>query len=140
RHLAATPARFAASEGFARRRLAEDAAVEFPAEAVGVQTVARVIAIGRQFGEPRPKARVEVALEDLCGRTDVRVGIVNAKAVSHGGSPRCTVASGLLEEPFGVAAKELLLRLGLEARPGEDVVDRLGELTFRMRVVGGVHQ
>jgi hypothetical protein len=89
RHLAAAPARLAAGEGLARHRLAEHAAIEFPAEAVGVQTVASVMAIRGQLSEPRPKARVEIALEDLCGRTDMRVGIINAKAVSHGGSPRC---------------------------------------------------
>src|ERR1700680_357748 len=48
--------------------------------------------------------------------------------------------SGLLEEPFGVAAKELFLRLGLEALPGEYIVNRLRELTLRVGVVGGVHQ
>src|SRR6266404_5312527 len=48
--------------------------------------------------------------------------------------------SGLLEEPVGVAAEELLLRLRLEALPGEDVVDRVGELALGVRVVGGVHQ
>src|SRR5690349_13311624 len=87
RHLAAAPARLAAGEGLTRRRLTENASIEFPAEAVGVQTVAGVMAIGRQFGEPRPKSRVEIALEHLCGRTDMRVGVINAKAVSHGGSP-----------------------------------------------------
>src|SRR5262244_2946408 len=48
--------------------------------------------------------------------------------------------SGLLEEPVGVAAEELLCRLRLKALPGQDVVDRVGELALRMRVVGGVHQ
>ena len=90
RHLAAAPARLAAGEGLARRRLAEHAAIEFPAKAVGMQTVAGIMAIGRQLGEPRSKARVEIALEHLCGRTDMRVGVINAKAVSHGGSPHCT--------------------------------------------------
>src|SRR5271169_4314278 len=49
-------------------------------------------------------------------------------------------ASGLLEEPVGVAAEKLFLCLRLEALPGEDVVDRVGELALRVRVVGSVHQ
>jgi hypothetical protein len=34
-----------------------------------------------------------------------------------------------------VATQQLFLRLGLEALPGEDVVDRLGELALRVRIV-----
>src|SRR3984893_17839040 len=47
---------------------------------------------------------------------------------------------GLLEEPVGVAAEQLLLGLRVKALPGEDVVDRVGELTLRVRVIRGVHQ
>src|SRR5215469_7238905 len=46
----------------------------------------------------------------------------------------------LFEEPVGVAAEKLFRRLRLQALPGEDVVDRVGELALRMRIVGGVHQ
>src|SRR5579862_4544714 len=51
-----------------------------------------------------------------------------------------SLASRLAEEPACVIPQQLLPRLGAEARPGEDVVDRARELTFRVRVVGGVHQ
>src|SRR5215831_13441265 len=51
-----------------------------------------------------------------------------------------SAVSGLPEEPVGVATEELLCRLRLEALPGDDVVDRVGELALRMRIIGGVHQ
>src|SRR5438552_16904166 len=46
----------------------------------------------------------------------------------------------LLVKARRVVPKQLLLRRRLEALPSEDVVDRLGELAFRVRVVRGVHQ
>src|SRR5262249_39151227 len=48
--------------------------------------------------------------------------------------------SRLLVEPGRVVPQELALRLRSDARPLEDVVDGVGELTLRVRIVGGVHQ
>src|ERR1700730_652992 len=53
--------------------------------------------------------------------------------------PRWTTSS-LPEEAIGVARQKLALGRVFEARPGENVVDRFGELAFRVGVVGGVHQ
>src|SRR5262249_7837957 len=50
------------------------------------------------------------------------------------------LGSGLLEEAVRVSAKELLPPPGVEARPGEGIVDRVRELAFRVRIIGGVHQ
>src|SRR2546430_15412538 len=49
-------------------------------------------------------------------------------------------SSGPLVELRGVVPEELLPGLGLEARPGQDVVDGVGELALRVRVVGAPHQ
>src|SRR5215471_2200320 len=48
--------------------------------------------------------------------------------------------SALPEEPCRVAPEQLLARVPTEARPGEDVIDRVRELAFGMRIVRGVHQ
>src|SRR4051794_17834766 len=47
-------------------------------------------------------------------------------------SVRDAQASGLAVEAVGVVPEELLLRLRFEALPGEDVIDRIWELAFRM--------
>src|SRR5262249_20744938 len=49
-------------------------------------------------------------------------------------------ASGLLEEAGGVVPQQLSRGGAVEALPAKDVVDRIRELAFRMRIVGGVHQ
>src|SRR5262249_17896604 len=54
--------------------------------------------------------------------------------------PRHAVASRLAVEAVGVVPKEFLLRLRLQVLPGENVVDRVWELAFRMRVIRSVHQ
>src|ERR1700730_1567111 len=51
-----------------------------------------------------------------------------------------SVESGLSEEPVRIVEEEFLLRILFEAGPRDDVVDRLGELAFRVGIVGGVHQ
>src|SRR5579885_384482 len=48
--------------------------------------------------------------------------------------------SGLFEKMSGVVPQQLFLGFAGQALPGDDVVDRIRELTFRMRIVGGVHQ
>src|SRR5262249_45506511 len=50
------------------------------------------------------------------------------------------LGSGPLEEAVRVPPEELLPPVGIEARPGEDVVDRVRELAFGGGIVGGVHQ
>src|SRR5262245_2580182 len=48
--------------------------------------------------------------------------------------------SRLLVEAGRVVPEELAPGVRLEARPGENVVHRVGELALRVRIVGGVHQ
>src|SRR5271169_894185 len=83
RQLAAAPLRLAAGEGPARRRLPQHPPVEFPAETIVVATLAAGLTVRRQFGEPRPKARIDVSLQNLRGGIDMSIGIVNAQAVLH---------------------------------------------------------
>src|SRR5262245_65682168 len=47
--------------------------------------------------------------------------------------------SRLLVEASRVVPQELAPGVRLEARPGEDVIHRVGELALRVRIVGGVH-
>src|SRR3989442_12554379 len=77
-HLAAHPFGLPAGKGFARRRLAEDAPVILYADAVVVQ-IARAfdrapdrLTIRRQFRKAGAKRRVDVALQHLRGRVDMR--------------------------------------------------------------------
>src|SRR6516162_6045763 len=56
------------------------------------------------------------------------------------GAAPVVVGLGLLEEPVGVAAEQLLCCLRLQALPRQDVVDRVGKLALRVRIVGGIHQ
>src|SRR5437764_13008687 len=68
-------------------------------------------------------------------------GVTDAKAVIH----TCSTSQrprplGLYEEAVGVVEEEFSLRIFLEARPGDDVVDRLRKLAFRVGIVGGIHQ
>src|SRR5271166_2822798 len=48
--------------------------------------------------------------------------------------------SRLLEKAGSVVPQKFLFGLAAQALPGDDIVDRIRELTLRMRVVGGVHQ
>src|SRR5713101_8937802 len=48
--------------------------------------------------------------------------------------------SGLFVEPSRVVPEELALRIRLEARPLQDVVDGIRELTLRVGIVGRIHQ
>src|SRR5215469_10658058 len=106
RHLAAHPPRLAAGEGFARRLFTEDPAVIFGPDPVvveaadaGNRTLTYRQAIGLKLGEPRPKARVDIAFEHLRRRVDMSVGIVHAKPVLHacfslfGAHPRRIIGS-----------------------------------------------
>src|SRR5712672_2041390 len=52
----------------------------------------------------------------------------------------CSSALGLLEKAARVIPEKLLFRVRLEARPSENVLHRVGELTLRVGVVRGVHQ
>src|SRR5690242_20492461 len=54
--------------------------------------------------------------------------------------PRWSAGSGLPEKTARIVEEELPRRILLEAGPGEDVIDRFGELAFRMRVVGSIHE
>jgi hypothetical protein len=71
RHSAATPARLASRMRVARRGLAKDAAIVFCRHAVIVQPgmvfirPARQHTVRRQFGEPRAKVGVDIALQNL---------------------------------------------------------------------------
>src|SRR5712691_4906451 len=56
------------------------------------------------------------------------------------GGPADHPFSRPLVEPGRVVPEELLLRLLPEARPRQDVVDELGELALRVRIVGAPHQ
>src|SRR5437016_13710433 len=55
-------------------------------------------------------------------------------------SPTAFPSSGLLVEPGRVVPEELAPRVLTEARPLQDVVDGVGELTFRVRIIGAPHQ
>src|SRR5437762_4024240 len=77
RQFAAAPVRLAAAVVLARRRLAEDAPVIFRRNAVIVAAAGMLgrladwDAIRREFGEPRPEIRVDVALENLSSGQDM---------------------------------------------------------------------
>src|SRR5260370_41523153 len=74
RHLASPPARLPAGEALSRRGLAEDPPVELGADAVIVEAVGSARAVRRQFGQPRPKTGIDVALQNLGGGGDVGNG------------------------------------------------------------------
>src|ERR1700737_3310696 len=77
----------------------------------------------------------------LAGRdTGPRRARPEDKAPARGFLEGFLLGLGLLEETVRVVPEKLLLRVRSEARPSEDVVDRLRELALRVRVVGGVHQ
>ncbi len=80
RHLTTHPSRLATGEGLAGRLFAEYPAVVFRADAIVVEAghaadrpFADGEAVGLQFGEARPKAWVDIALQDFCSRVDVGV-------------------------------------------------------------------
>src|SRR5271170_2284817 len=87
RQLAAAPLRLASSETPARRRLPQHPPVEFPAETVVMATVTAGLTISRQLNQARPKTRVDVPLQHLCGRIDMSIGIVDAQTVFHAATP-----------------------------------------------------
>jgi hypothetical protein len=89
RHLAAAPPRFAAAEVLARFRFAKDPPVVLGGDAIVVEA-ARTVPVARrrqpvlrQFGEPRPKTGVDIALEHLGGGVDMGVGVKNPVPVLH---------------------------------------------------------
>src|SRR6516225_2894295 len=93
-HLAAHPPRLAAGEGVARGLFAEHPAVIFRADAVVVgaadacdRSLSDRQAVSLELGKTRPKARVDIFVQHLCGRIDVSIGIVHAEAVLHAASP-----------------------------------------------------
>src|SRR5206468_2480773 len=95
RHLAAHPPRLAAGKSLARGFLAENPPVVFRAYAVVMETVDaadRALpdreTVRFELGEAGAKARIDVALQDLSGRVDVGIGIVDAETVFHAASPR----------------------------------------------------
>src|SRR5690348_15223485 len=90
RHLAAHPFRLAPGEGGAGRALAEHPPVVFRPDAIIVEpfhTADRSLPdrkpVRRQLAKARPEVRVYIPLQHLGGRVDMRVGIINAKPVSH---------------------------------------------------------
>src|SRR6516225_8244936 len=90
RHLTAHPSRLATGEALARCTLAKHPAVIFRADSIIVQALdasdrplSDRQAIGLEFGEARPKARVDIALQHLCSRVDMGIGIVHTEAVLH---------------------------------------------------------
>ena len=90
RHLAAHPFRLAAGEGLARRALAKNTPVVFRPDAIIVEPFHTADSslpdrkpVGRQLAKAPPEVRVDVALQHLSGRVDMRIGIINAKPVSH---------------------------------------------------------
>src|SRR5437870_4437389 len=79
-------------------------------------------------------------------RADKRSVIRRTRPIDSGGI-RCALppyiskrGSTLLVKAGRIFPQQLLLRRRVEALPGEDVVDRLGKLAFRVRVVRGVHK
>jgi len=80
--------RFAAA--LVRAGLTKDAPVELRghAELMGAGSTANHLAsgdaMGRQIGQARPEARIDVPLQDFRGRVDVCISVECARAVSHG--------------------------------------------------------
>src|SRR2546425_10387434 len=69
-------------------RLAEDTPVELGANAVlmgvgGASDLAGSVSVRRQLGQARPKARIDVPLQNFRGGVDVRIGVPSTQAVSH---------------------------------------------------------
>ena len=101
RHLAAHPSRLAAGEGVARRLLAKHTPIVFRADAVIMGSadtrdgsLPDRQAISLELGEARPKARVDIFVQHLCGRVDMGIGIVHAESVFHIASPPAALTLG----------------------------------------------
>src|SRR5258708_16163339 len=75
RHLASPPARLPAGEALSRRGLAEDPPVELGADAVTVEAVGSARAVRRQFGQPRPKTRIDVPLHNLADAVSLSIAL-----------------------------------------------------------------
>src|SRR5262249_51487155 len=57
--------------------------IEFPAERVVMDASLACLTILSQFGQPRPKVRVDIALKHFGRGAHVRVGVEDIKAVFH---------------------------------------------------------
>jgi hypothetical protein len=73
-----------------RQSFPEDAPVEFRVDAilmgVGGPTDGPTVcdSVGRQIGEARPKAGIDVPIQDFRGWVDVRISVVHVQTGSHG--------------------------------------------------------
>src|SRR2546426_8668899 len=79
-------------------RLAENTPVELRADAVlvgvgGASDLAGCVSVRRQLGQARPKARIDVPLQNFRGGVDVRIGVPSTQA------PSPTNLLGLLPPP-----------------------------------------
>ncbi len=78
----------------ARRRLAENAAIGNLAVTVNMppRRATRIAGphrhpIGREIGQARAEARIDLLVENFGGRLDMRIGIENAQPVFHAALP-----------------------------------------------------
>src|SRR5439155_24237901 len=88
RLLGASPVRASTREGFVRTGFPEHTAVGLRIDAVlmGVGCTADLTRdgpVGRQLGQAPPKVRIDVPVQDLRTRIDVRVGIVRSQTGPH---------------------------------------------------------
>src|SRR3989441_3772958 len=82
------PVRASPGERLMGARLAEDTPVELRADAVlmgagGASDLAGSVSVRRQLGQARPEARIDVPVQDFCGRVHVRIGVPRLQSGPH---------------------------------------------------------